>query len=83
VFACLIAIFVALLVGLAFNPRVRQCAAGAGDLARYCAGVSAFDTHVRFWGEVVDQDGNSVKGATIKATVTTLRMIKVDDGYRE
>jgi len=46
-------------------------------------GISAFDTHVRFWGKVVDQDGNSVKGATIKAIVPTLRLIKFEGGYRE
>ena len=32
---------------------------------------------------MVDQNGQPVAGATIRATVTTLRMVKVENGYRE
>ena len=46
-------------------------------------GVSAFDTKVRFWGKVLDQNQQPVEGATIKATVSTLRMIEIENGYRE
>jgi len=53
------------------------------DLAEYNAGTGAYDTHVRFWGRVLDQNSDPVEGATIKASVTTLRMIKVEGGYRE
>ncbi|MEI7953575.1 MAG: hypothetical protein WCJ66_00270 [Verrucomicrobiota bacterium] len=45
--------------------------------------AARFDTHVRFWGKVVDQDGAPVEGVEIVASVTTLRMIKTEHGYRE
>ena len=52
-------------------------------LDHYNAGTSVYDTKVRFWGKVVDQDGKPVEGATIAAIVVTLRMVKYKDGYRE
>ena len=42
-----------------------------------------FDTRVRFWGKVIDQKGAPLEGVRIIATVTTLRMIKTENGYRE
>ncbi len=42
-----------------------------------------FDTRVRFWGKVVDQAGDPLEWVKIVASVTTLRMIKTDHGYRE
>ncbi|MEI7911088.1 MAG: carboxypeptidase-like regulatory domain-containing protein [Verrucomicrobiota bacterium] len=45
--------------------------------------ASRFDTRVRFWGKVVDQKGAPLQGVEIVATVTTLRMIKTENGYRE
>ena len=45
--------------------------------------ASRFDTRVRFWGKVVDQGGSPLEGVKIVATVTTLRMIKTVNGYRE
>jgi len=38
---------------------------------------------VHFWGKVVDQEGAQLEGVKIIATVTTLRMIKTENGYRE
>ena len=52
-------------------------------LDRHNLGTSAFDTRIRLWGKVVDQHGNPVEGAMIKAIATTLRMVKVENGYRE
>ena len=52
-------------------------------LDKYNASVSAFDTDVRFWGRVLDQNQIPIEGATIKATVTTLRMIKAENDNRE
>ena len=52
-------------------------------LDRHNLGASAFDTRIRLWGKVVDQHGNPVEGAMIKAIATTLRMVKVENGYRE
>lgn len=49
----------------------------------YNKGVSAFDDKVKFWGKVVDQDGQPIEGVDIKASVTTLRMVKTEKGYRE
>lgn len=47
------------------------------------AGASGFDSKVRFWGRVLDQDGNPIERASIRASVTTLRIIKTEKGYRE
>ncbi|MEN9975487.1 MAG: hypothetical protein RLZZ282_1493, partial [Verrucomicrobiota bacterium] len=52
-------------------------------LDRHNLGASAFDTRIRLWGKIVDQHGNPVEGVIIKAIATTLRMIKVENGYRE
>lgn len=52
-------------------------------LKRHNAGASGFDSKVRFWGKVLDQDGHPVEGVSIRASVTTLRMIKTENGYRE
>ena len=55
-----------------------------GDIwGKHNAIASRFDTRVRFWGKVVDQDGAPMEGVNIVATVTTLRMVKTKDGYRE
>ena len=79
-----------LMVSLGFVPRVRQLDAGAempkreeDPWGQHNAIASRFDTHVRFWGKVVDQTGAPLEGARIVATVTTLRMIKTENGYRE
>jgi len=45
--------------------------------------AARFDTHVRFWGKVVDQAGDPLEGVKIVSSVTTLRMIKTEHGYRE
>jgi len=74
---------VLLLVSLGFVPRVREHFAEEWQMARYNAGAGGYDTQVRFWGKVVDQNGKPVEGAAIAAFVTTLRMIKVKGGYRE
>lgn len=52
-------------------------------LSKYNAGVSALDAKVRFWGKIVDQDGQPVADVEIKASVTTFRMVKTEKGYRE
>jgi hypothetical protein len=80
---CGVAVLVVPLVLFVAAPRFRQSTADAVLLDQRNQGVSAFDTKVRFWGKVLDQDGQPVEGATIKAIVTTLRMIKVEGGYRE
>lgn len=51
--------------------------------AEHNAIASRFDTRVRFWGKVVDQDNGPLEGVNITATVTTLRLIKYANGYRE
>ena len=38
-------------------------------LAQHNAGASVFDTKVRFWGRVLDQNGNPLEGVTVKASV--------------
>ena len=45
--------------------------------------AARFDTRVRFWGKVMDQNGTPLEGVHIVASVTTLRMIKTEHGYRE
>ena len=45
--------------------------------------AARFDARVRFWGKVVDQDGNPVEAAEITASVTTLRLVKVKGRYQE
>ena len=45
--------------------------------------AARFDTRVRFWGKVVDQNGDPVKDAEIAASVTTLRLVKVNGRYQE
>ena len=45
--------------------------------------AARFDTGVRFWGRVVDQNGDPVKDAEIAASVTTLRLVKVNGRYQE
>lgn len=52
-------------------------------LKRHNVGAAGFDSKVQFWGKVLDQDGHPVEGASIRASVTTLRMIKTEKGYRE
>ncbi len=54
-----------------------------GTLKRYNAGAAGFDSKVRFWGKVLDQDGHPIEGASIRASVTTLRLVKTENGYRE
>ena len=80
---CFIAFLLVPLVMLGAVPKLRQGIKERVMLWHYNAGTSAFDTKVRFWGQVVDQNGQPVAGATIRATVTTLRMVKVENGYRE
>ena len=45
--------------------------------------AARFDTGVRFWGKVVDQAGDPLEWVKIVSSVTTLRMIKTEHGYRE
>lgn len=52
-------------------------------LERHNLGASALDMKVRFWGKLLDQDERPITGADIKASVTTLRMVKTEKGYRE
>ena len=52
-------------------------------LSRHNAGASKFDSKVQFWGKVLDQDGKPVEGVSILASVTTLRMVKTERGFRE
>ena len=52
-------------------------------IARHNAIASQFDTRIRFWGKVVNQAEIPLEGVKIVATVTTLRMIKAENGYRE
>jgi len=79
----LLTVLVVVLVTLGFIARKFPRIAAAVDLERYNAGTSVYDTKVRFWGKVVDQDGKPVEGAKIAAFVVTLRMVKYKDGYRE
>ena len=55
----------------------------ASPWAQHNAIASRFDARVRFWGKVVDQGGIPLEGVKIVASVTTLRMIKTANGYRE
>ena len=80
---CLLAVLAGLAASLGFVPGLHQRVADEWQMARYNAGAGAFDSQVRFWGKVVNQDGRPVDGAAIAASVTTLRMIKVEGGYRE
>ena len=79
----LIAILVVLLVGVGFVPCVRQRIVAAVDLAQHNRVASRFDTRVRFWGKVVDQNNAPLEGVSITVSVTTLRLIKTENGYRE
>ena len=80
---CLLADLVGLLARFMFVPGLRQRVAEAWKMEQYNAGAGVYDTQVRVWGKVVDQNGKPVEGAAIAAFVTTLRMIKVKDAYRE
>jgi len=51
--------------------------------AEHNAVASRYDRHVHFWGKVVDQDNVPLEGVNITVTVTTLRLIKTANGYRE
>ncbi len=51
--------------------------------AEHNAIAARFDTRVRFWGKVVDQNESPLEGVITVASVTTLRMIKTEHGYRE
>ncbi len=64
-------------------PRLPRPQTPEDILKRHNAGASGFDSKVRFWGKVLDQDGHPIEGASIRASVTTLRMIKTEKGYRE
>ena len=73
-----------------YLPGVQRHALGeevpeteASPWVQHNAIASRFDTRVRFWGKVVDQAGIPLEGVKIIATVTTLRMIKTANGYRE
>ena len=96
---CLIAIHAVTLAGMGYVAcvhelstihLVQQLVAGTEEpppgedpWAQHNAIASRFDTRVRFWGKVVDQELAPLEGVRIVATVTTLRMIKTNDGYRE
>ena len=78
------------LVSLVYLPGFHRHALGeeapatqASPWAKHNAIASRFDTRVHFWGKVVDQGGSPLEGVKIVATVTTLRMIKTENGYRE
>jgi len=45
--------------------------------------AAKYDTRMRFFGKVVDQNGVPLEGVKIVASVTTLRMIKTERGYQE
>ena len=79
-----------LLVSLGFMPLFQHLVAdtkepppGEGPWDQHNAIASRYDTPVRFWGKVVDQKDTPLEGVNIAATVTTLRMIKTENGYRE
>ncbi|MEI7911090.1 MAG: carboxypeptidase-like regulatory domain-containing protein [Verrucomicrobiota bacterium] len=80
---CLLAVLAGLAASLGFVPGLHQRVADEWQMARYNAGAGRFDTRVRFWGKVVDQDGKPLEGVNITVSVTTLRMIKTENGYRE
>ncbi|MEI6606419.1 MAG: hypothetical protein WCP35_14005 [Verrucomicrobiota bacterium] len=70
-------------VCLGFMLDIRDLFAKAWQMAQYNRYAAGYDTHVHFWGKVVDQNGYPVEGAAIVASVTTMRLVKVKGKYRE
>ena len=70
-------------VCLGFMLDIRDLFAKAWQMAQYNRYAAGYDTHVHFWGKVVDQNGYPVEGAAIVACVSTMRLVKVKGKYRE
>jgi hypothetical protein len=50
----------------------------AALLASHNAKVSGWDTEMRFYGRMLDQDGRPVEGVKIAATIGTMRLVEKD-----
>ena len=72
-----------LLPHTAIRQSIKSPAPEENPWTQHNAIASHFDARVRFWGKVVDQGGIPLEGVKIVASVTTLRMIKTKNGYRE
>ena len=59
-------------------PDAAAC--GRPDLAAYNRMLASWDANIRFWGKVVDQDGQPVEGVELIAEAATQRMIPTRDG---